>query len=73
MTISLLVISTETSRRADAEENPYQTAQQPASDKSWTYEAKFQRFEAFLSGSNERDDKANGDGAQANVQQDVGC
>jgi len=67
------VISTETSRRTDAEKNPYQTAKEPASDKSWTYEAKFQCFEAFLSGSNERDDKANGDGAQTNVQQGVGC
>jgi hypothetical protein len=73
MTLSLLVISTETSRGTDAEKNPYQTAQQSASDKSWAYETKFQGFESFLSGSNERDDKANGDGAQTNVQQGVGC
>jgi hypothetical protein len=72
MTLSVLVISTQTPRGTDAEKDPYQTAQQPAADKSWAYETKFQSFEALLSGSNERNDEADGDGAQSNVQQGIG-
>jgi hypothetical protein len=71
MAFSLFLIPTQTSRRTDAEKNPYQTAHQPASDKCWTYEAKFQRFEALLSRSNERDDKTNGDGTESDVQQGI--
>jgi len=71
MELPVFVTSTKTSRRTDTEEDPNQTAQQPASDECGANEAQLQRFEALLSGSNKRNYEANGDGAQSDVEQGV--
>lgn len=69
--MSVFVSPLETLRRTDTEEGPDETAQQTAADQRGPDKAQFQGFEALLSGSNERDDEANCDGAQSDVQEGV--
>lgn len=72
MAMSVFVTSLETFRRADAEENPDETAHQATANQRGADETELQRLEAFLSCSDEGYDEANGDSAQTDVEQGVG-
>jgi hypothetical protein len=71
MDVSLLVISA-TFRRTDTQEDTQQTTEQAAQEECGPHEAQCVSLEALISGSEPREDKAEGGGPQTDVEQRVG-